>query len=291
MYRCREPDCGEELSDPGSMWRHYQEWHNNETNVFVCPYTSCNSIHTTSEHLEEHIETSHRQLPTLPMEPEVICFEGPENAITDGIGRTNENEYFNNDVKDNKNLNFLTKDVTLTECASKDNNKKVQDLPEKSYFPKNENLLITKENFLIKYESISKNNDVQMEHNHENNLLFINGDVSVSKNVKNDNFKKQKDDDNFDKAFQIETFDIVEDHLTEVSNNCSEDEEYTPKKQRMSRYKQESYKCDVAGCGKMYKYISHYRHHQDSHKFSSNAISAKMQKPKQKKATTVSFFL
>lgn len=233
-FRCREPDCGEELSDPGSMWRHYQEWHNNETNVFICPYTSCNSVQKTSDNLEEHIEACHRQPPTLPTEPEVICFEG--------IAR-NEAEYFDADDKNHqiKEMFHFNEYKDEKSCSS---------------FPKNEDLLITQENFLIKCD----------DNQPEGQMMF---DEVHSKSD-----QKQK----------------VEEQVDE-GNNCSEDEEYTPKKQRMSRFKQEVYKCSVSGCGKTYKYISHYRHHQDSHKLTSVAGVKAHQKPKQRKASTVSFFL
>ena len=84
----------------------------------------------------------------------------------------------------------------------------------------------------------------------------------------------------------------VKDTTMEANSNCSDDEEYTPKKQRMSKFKQEPYKCEVNGCGKIYRYISHYRHHQDSHKLVTSAINviSKSPKPKQGKPNTVSFY-
>lgn len=84
----------------------------------------------------------------------------------------------------------------------------------------------------------------------------------------------------------------LDDISVKKNTHSSNDEEYTPKKQRMSRYKQETYKCEVSGCGKIYKYISHYRHHQDSHKLMTNTdnMNPKSPKLKQGKASTVSFY-
>ncbi|CAD6208062.1 GSCOCG00010336001-RA-CDS [Cotesia congregata] len=102
-FICREPGCGKELSDPGTMWRHYQEYHSNETtNIFICPYTSCGgSIHTSSVNLEQHIENSHRHTPALiPTEPEIICFEGPGSTTS-----TTGNHIVDDDDDDDETLN------------------------------------------------------------------------------------------------------------------------------------------------------------------------------------------
>ncbi|XP_012279606.1 uncharacterized protein LOC105699310 isoform X2 [Orussus abietinus] len=331
-FICREPGCGEELSDPGSMWRHYQEWHNNETSVFSCPYTSCNSVHATSDSLEEHIESCHRQPTLLPMEPEIICFEGSENVIDEDGNQSSEAGYFDgkgesrgqkmedSDRNPDDGSNRSDSKVCHDEDFSLDRknvgaNSKVKDYSQNidtsnrinDKFPKNEDLLITKENFLIKYEARPSqcNDTLQIDDSQEkNNIVFVSGDVTITKNIKNEasnleqrNQEHRLDLGNLGKIFRS-GFDgappKTEEGNGETNSNCSEDEEYTPKKQRMSRYKQEPYKCEINGCGKMYKYISHYRHHQESHKITANVASVNLLKtarPKQGKASTVSFFL
>ncbi|XP_014484338.1 PREDICTED: uncharacterized protein LOC106749426 isoform X2 [Dinoponera quadriceps] len=334
-FICREPGCGEELSDPGSMWRHYQEWHNNETSVYACPYTNCSSVHPTSSKLEEHIEGCHRQLSTLPMEPEIICFEAPENIVDEeGAQKTDDGcydklpgeifivtkDYGNNEeschVRNDGKLPTKSAPATTEFCHEQNQTTAVTNSEEYSNseslnginkFSKNEDILIIKDNFLRKYEAgAAKCEDIiQVECSQDKNVLYISGDLTITKNTKADicnlNLRKQEhkvDLGNFERVFRSalerETSKIEEVPL-EINSNCSDDEEYTPKKQRMSRYKQETYKCDVNGCGKKYKYISHYRHHQDSHKLVTNTISSntakQMPKVKQIKSSTVSFFI
>lgn len=184
---CREPGCGEELSDPGSMWRHYQRWHN-EANVFVCPYTSCSSTHMSSEYLKEHIEICHRQPPSLSTEPEIICFvEGTENANEDDVTQNSEERYFQ--TKDHHhsvdnlasgkseyslrhNCYSIQDEQIERRVATKAQKKEDYSLEGKKFkeqisycneslnrvcskLPQNEDLLITKENFLMKYEARS----------------------------------------------------------------------------------------------------------------------------------------
>ncbi|CAL7933447.1 unnamed protein product [Xylocopa violacea] len=328
-FICREPGCGEELSDPGSMWRHYQEWHNNETNAFICPFTNCGSLHTTSTTLEEHIENCHRQPPTLPTEPEVICFEDPENAVAEEVVQSTEecyekrtNETFAIKVHqydDNNEQNIprsdsiqqqnkqVPHDQNTTVDSSKDYSPTKECLNEAGTFPMNENLIPSTENFLSKYEgNANKCSELQIEHSQEKtNVVYVNGDITITKNTKNDicsiNAKNQEhrvELDNLERIFRNDHDCEVpknEETNTETNSNCSDDEEYTPKKQRMSRYKQEIYKCFVNGCGRKYKYISHYRHHQDSHKLTTNTLSSNSNKSivklKQGKAPAVSFFL
>lgn len=339
FHSCREPGCGEELDDPGSMWRHYQEWHNNETNVFVCPYTSCSSVHATSGNLEEHIESSHRQQPTIPTEPEIICFEGADNVMEDNVSRVSDsengfeseqnviteiadsgvmiqNEYSRrNDSMDLKQVDYGMKEdnviissqthqnedypmeqsklraALIQEDYSKNNDNSAK-------IPKNKDLLITKENFLVTYESrspvCSSDNVVIDSSVNGNNVVYINNDVSLTRTT---NQEHRIEMGNMEKVFR-NSFEQdttkMENHSNGLKNNCSSnDEEYTPKKQRMSRSKQEPYKCEINGCGKTYKYISHYRHHQDSHKLAANIMnnSSKSAKPKLGKATTISFFM
>jgi hypothetical protein len=326
------------------MWRHYQEWHNNETNVFVCPYTSCSSVHATSEILEDHIESSHRQLPTISTEPEIIYFEGPDNTIEEDITRVNEdgcgfdnvrntvkeaadngvvrkNEYFLKNetlsIKQNKynikeekrivsnnaqqNNDYTMEQSKLRAALSYDdystNNETLNRVGAK--FPKNKDLLITKESFFVKYEArspICNSENVQTDTCQDgNSTIFISSDVSLTKSPHQEH---RIELGNLEKVFRngLERDTIkLEEVTNEVKSNCSDDEEYTPKKQRMSRCKQEPYKCEINGCGKTYKYISHYRHHQDSHKLISNPItptnSTKSPKAKVGKATTVSFFM
>lgn len=332
-FICREPGCGEELSDPGSMWRHYQEWHNNETNVFACPYTNCGSLHTTSSNLEEHIESCHRQPPTLPMEPEIICFEGPENAIDEeGMQKTDEGCYeklpsenfilkeeygsneeschIRNETKIQTKNEFCheqNKITVLTKSEEYSNNESLNGI---NKFSKDENLLIIKDNFLRKYDTVTPKCEeiLQVECTQDkNNIVYINGDITITKNMKtevlfsNVNLRNQEhriDLGNLERVFRNgfeRENSKLEDGSIETNSNCSDDEEYTPKKQRMSRYKQETYKCDINGCGKKYKYISHYRHHQDSHKLVTNTINSntgkQLLKVKQGKASTVSFFI
>lgn len=332
-FICREPGCGEELSDPGSMWRHYQEWHNSETNVFACPYTNCGSVHTTSCNLEEHIESCHRQPPTLPTEPEIICFEGPDNAIEEDTTQNSEdgnydkkrNENFSLNVTDYNNkgdgFNRHNSTISQTKDFCHDQNNITASSKNEEYsmnneclnrtnkFPKNKDLLITKENFLIKYDTApSKTGEIIPVENSQdkNNVVYINGDVTITKNIKgevnNINLQNQEhriDLGNLERVFRNgleQENSKIEDSVIETNSNCSDDEEYMPKKQRMSRYKQEIYKCDFIGCGKKYKYLSHYRHHQDSHKLITNSPSTNTNKciPKMKqqgRASTISFFL
>lgn len=312
------------------MWRHYQEWHNNETNVFICPYTNCGSLHTTSISLEEHIENCHRQPPTLPTEPEVICFEDPENVMDEEIVQSTEecyekraNEAFGMKVcqyDDNNEQNLLRGDNvqqqkneiphdpnTNNDSSKEDYSSTSESLNEAGTFPINENLILNTENFLSKYENnTNKCTELQTEHSQEKtNVVYVNGDITITKNTKNEicsinprNQEHRIELDNLERIFRNELdHDIpkTEEITIETNSNCSDDEEYTPKKQRMSRYKQEIYKCAVNGCGRKYKYISHYRHHQDSHKLANNTISSNSNKSilklKQGKASTVSFFL
>ncbi|XP_046748510.1 zinc finger protein GLI4-like [Diprion similis] len=349
-FICREPGCGEELSDPGSMWRHYQEWHNNETHVFACPYTSCNSLHTTSNNLEEHIDSCHRQLSTLPIEPEIICLEGPEGMVDDEISK-NEEEVCNNSMKGDaqnvngqQNIEFTLENISVSTNATQnreesmplecDENLKYNtsfnkykspvkklDFPIKlgefscrtessfqddSKFFKSEELSMAEENFLTKYDTFTSNaDDVSDAGNSlDKNVVFVSKEVTITKNSKSDISSVQPysqchriDLGNLEKVFRSGfecDSQTIEESITETNSNCSEDEEYMPKKQRMSRNKQESYKCEVSGCGKMYKYISHYRHHQDSHKLAINTNSmkpTKPPKPRSGRASTVSFFL
>lgn len=344
------------MSDPGSMWRHYQECHNNETNGFVCPYTSCGSVHSTADNLEDHIESCHRQPPTLPIEPEIICFEGVENSIDDDANQNDEDCYFDGESKSQQsksesstsigngyalssNNDYLpTKDdytskedrpnrgergnyrsdeftqersKITTGTAKNDDYYKSNDTASRinSKTEKNDGVSIVHEDFVIKYDSCfsqCSSDILHIDGNDEKSggVLYLNGDVTITKNLKlevtNQTGQEHRIDlGNLEKVFRSgferDSPTIESSSNVERSGNCLEDEEYTPKKQRMSRYKQEPYKCDVTGCGKMYKYISHYRHHQDSHKLVINTVNTKLAKslgrPKQGKASTVSFFL
>nr|XP_012224831.1 PREDICTED: transcription factor IIIA-like [Linepithema humile] len=327
-FICREPGCGEELSDPGSMWRHYQEWHNNETNVFACPYTNCGSLHATSSNLEDHIESCHRQPPTLPMEPEIICFEGPENAISEEVmqktdegcyeqlpsenftlkeeyGSKDESCHIKTEIKIQTKSEFCHENKIAVAANSEEySNESLNGI---NKFPKSEEFII-KDNFLRKYDGgAAKCEEIlQVECSQDkSNVVYINGDVTITKNMKTEmcnlNLRNQEhriDLGNLERVFRSgleNSSKSIEDSSIETNSNCSDDEEYTPKKQRMSRYKQDTYKCDINGCGKKYKYISHYRHHQDSHKLVTNTINSntgkQMPKVKQGRASTVSFFI
>lgn len=319
------------MSDPGSMWRHYQEWHNNETNVFICPYTNCGSLHTTSTNLEEHIESCHRQLPTLPTEPEVICFEDTENAMDEEIVQSTEecyekrsNETFaikGHQYDDNKeqiilrnsNMQQQKKEVHDQGVPNDNSNKEdysstTESLIESGGFAMTENLILNTENFLSKYDGNTNkcSTELQVEHSQEKiNVVYVDGDITITKNSKHElynmNSRNQEHRIELDNLERIFRSDLDcdtsrnEENTMETNSNCSDDEEYTPKKQRMSRYKQEIYKCAINGCGRKYKYISHYRHHQDSHKLIANTINSHPNKSivklKQGKASTVSFFL
>ena len=317
--------------------------------MFICPYTRCGSVHESSEFLQEHIESCHRQQPRIPTEPEVICYEGPDNVIEDNINRisddgnsfdnlrSNIREAADNGVTEtnecsprNETLTirpgeYNTKDESrnvsttvdhkvdynleyskLRAALCHDNYSKNNDAISRigTKFPKNKAILITKENFFVKYEARSptctSNESVQIDSSQDpNNTVFINNDISLTKNL---NQEHRIELGNLEKAFRsgFEQNSIkAENNTAELKNNCSDDEEYTPKKQRMSRSKQEQqYKCEINGCGKVYKYVSHFRHHQDSHKIIANQMNAnpanntnKQQKAKPGKATTVSFFV
>ncbi|KAK0159370.1 hypothetical protein PV328_010255 [Microctonus aethiopoides] len=331
-FICREPGCGKELSDPGTMWRHYQECHSNETNLFVCPYTSCGSLHGTSENLEEHIESCHRQPPTLPTEPEIICFEGPgSTSIDEDISRNDDEEIIddnddddyiekdkkynrtkksretlrkNNYIVNSKNLSnntnvYTIKDERLMQESCNDNNISANTLSENE---------IIREDFFInnKYDEGGGGGggNICQENDDSTNLSFTTDDTKFVNNdfIIEDTEKKLNEhridlgnlERVFRSGFEGEQTKIESNNIDNNGSVISDDEEYTPKKQRMSRYKQEPYKCEINGCGKMYKYISHYRHHQDSHKVQeSKEINkpTKLIRPKQGKATTVSFFL
>lgn len=325
------------------MWRHYQEWHNNETNVLVCPYTSCGSVHASSEILEEHIESSHRQLPTIPTEPEIICFEGTDNVIEDDISRISadgnsgydgvrgtikeaadsgvvrKNEYAsrnNETIVGEYNVKEENRIVSTKEGYPPEQSKLRAALTHDDYsknnethsrigakFPKNKDLLITKENFYVKYEArspVCTNENVQIDSSSQdgNNTVFVNNDVSLAKTTPSQEHRIELG--NLEKVFRsgFEQDSAKPENTREAksSNNCDQDdEEYTPKKQRMSRSKQEPYRCEVDGCGKTYKYISHFRHHQETHKFITNTMNASLVKTTQKakagKSLIVSFFL
>ncbi|XP_068983806.1 putative uncharacterized protein DDB_G0267716 isoform X2 [Bombus flavifrons] len=293
-FICREPGCGEELSDPGSMWRHYQEWHNNETNVFICPYTNCGSLHTTSINLEEHIENCHRQPSTLPTEPEVICFEDPENAMDEEIVQSTEecyekrtNESFGIKVcqyDDNNEQNLLRSDTaqqqknevshdqnTANDSSKEDYSSISESLNEAGTFSMNENLILNAENFLSKYESnTNKCPELQSEHSQEKiNVVYVNGDITITKNTKNEmcSINSRNQDhrielDNLEKIFRNELDRDIsksEENTMETNSNCSDDEEYTPKKQRMSR-------CKIPGCGAQVSNVTGlWKHYQDNH--------------------------
>lgn len=330
--RCREPGCGKEMSDPGTMWRHYQEFHSNETNVFVCPYTSCGSLHSTSNNLEEHIETSHRQPPTLPTEPEIICFEGPVNSQVDGdedplksaaddeeedleeedTPQNDEEDFLDCERKNNRlikttgtrksnnyiitpkaaqsNERYPSKDVRLTR---NDNDHKItadaKDMDDySSDYLTNSRIEASEEEYLINIYEDTPKADVE-------EVIFS---ESTEEKIQDHRIDLGNLESVFRSGLEGETKKIDSTNNAEgnCNGNCSEDEEYTPKKQRMSRYKQEQlYKCEINGCGKTYKYISHYRHHQDSHKVQENNSINKLSKPTNRqskgKATTVSFFL
>ncbi|KAJ8676009.1 hypothetical protein QAD02_011795 [Eretmocerus hayati] len=346
-FICKEPGCGEEVPDPGSMWRHYQEWHNHETDVFICPYTNCGSPHATSELLEEHIESSHRHLPTIPTEPEIICFEGPDNVIQENISTVNEDtdRYSNiqNEIDEvsndegllddqySRNESFCTKQVNNDFCLNEESkvvstssqqannfnmgqSKLRAALCQESYhkntepvkfctkFPKNKDLLITKENFYDTYDSqtpINISSYMQIDRPcDKNTTVFISDDVSLTKTSTQEHRIELGD---LEKVFRhgLEQDSVqAQESTLRVKNSCLDDEEYTPKKQRMSRNKQDtSYKCQVLGCGKVYKSISHFKHHQDSHKIISqvtntNVGSIKPLKSKMPiKTHTISFFI
>lgn len=308
------------------MWWHYQEWHNNETNVFVCPYTKCGSVHVNNDNLESHIESTHRQLPRVPTEPEIICFEGTDDVMENNQIQRIEDE--RSEVSESTNdyriasSNILREDriKSPTSMSNDDDYPQEQSklraaLSNSDYskietinrigstttntmkFPKNKDLLITKENFLTKYESrspICNNENIQIDNSDDGNTILFNHNVSVT--TKTINQEHQIDLGNMEKVFRngFERDTVKSESTDDSRTNCSDDEEYTPKKQRISRSKQEPYKCDINGCGKTYKNKTNFRHHQDSHKLSSNLINSnttKSQKQKIEKATTISFFV
>ena len=334
------------------MWRHYQERHNHETSGFVCPYTNCGTIYEAADNLVEHIESSHRQPLKLPIEPEIICYEGLDNSIDDETNQNEEDCYFKIDSKNQQlkieSLTSCSNGYSLSsnndytnsdEYSSKDDvlnrsdgtsyhseeysyeRKKITATSKADDYHKsndtatrvtskshqNENVSIIHEDFVIKYDSRSSQyNEMLHDDNDEQstNVLYINGDVTITKNLKIQVTNQQGQEHRIDlgnlekvfrSGFERDSPTIETKSNIEINSSCHDDEEYTPKKQRMSRYKQEAYKCGVDGCGKTYKYISHYRHHQDSHKLVSNTMSTKVQKavnrPKSGKASTVSFFL
>ncbi|KAG7187923.1 hypothetical protein KM043_013887 [Ampulex compressa] len=393
-FICREPGCGEELSDPGSMWRHYQEWHNNETSVYVCPYTNCGSLHATSGALEEHVEGCHRQPPTLPTEPEVICFEGLEDSELQknrkpiyfesskdsDTQKDRKSVYFQNDEDSEplRNRKLICYDGT-EDCQVQKTRKSIyfessedpelQKSRKSTYFQCNEDSKLQKSRKSIYFES-SKESEVQknkkliclkdserqtsrklmcfegldnLELQKNKKLIYFEGseDSELQKNGKLDCFESsepqknkkllcfensedaelqktrnsirfettedsefQKSRKSQDRSTDVEEYPRNEElRITEESflgkdddknedyEVRSEDEEYTPKKQRVSRYKQETYRCEVDGCGKRYRYISHYRHHQDTHKLAAVGCNVTKGRLKLGRASTVSYFL
>lgn len=335
-YSCREPNCGEELPDPGSLWRHYLEWHNNEANTFDCPYTNCGSEYATREMLEEHIESCHRHFSTIPTEPEIICFEGSDQVMVEDIPevtadedgfdnvQNNITEIINSDVvkknefskrneimhvqpdvndgKGKKTIIHVKKEdfcmeqsklrAALTHDDYSKNRENINIVVTK--FQNNKNVIVSKENYYENLLPISCSNSILLDNSQENtnNTIFISSDVSLTKQPTQDH---RIELGNLEKAFRNElerdsTRSKLEENTSETKNDCSDDEEYTPKKQRMSRNKQESYKCEINGCGKTYKYISHFRLHQDSHKTINNTVTInliKPSKPKVGKSTTI----
>lgn len=266
------------------------------------------------------------------MEPEIICFENPDNTVDEEIanktdegcyeklpseafsrkedyGNNDESCHIRNDAKLPTKADFCHEQNKITAVANSEEYSNSESLNDVNKFPKNEDLLIIKDNFLRKYDSSAPKCEeiLQVECSQDkNNVVYISSDLTITKNMKTEicnmnirNKEHRTDLGNFERVFRSdlerENSSTIEDGSLETNSNCSDDEEYTPKKQRMSRYKQETYKCDVNGCGKKYKYISHYRHHQDSHKLAANTISSNTAKPmpkvKQIKSSTVSFFL
>ncbi|XP_008546253.1 putative uncharacterized protein DDB_G0286901 [Microplitis demolitor] len=319
-FICREPGCGKEMSDPGTMWRHYQEYHSNETtNIFICPYTSCGgSIHTSNDNLEQHIESSHRHpLALIPTEPEIICFEGPAST-TSSTTTGNLDDEENNPNDNSKDDEF---EMDKKNIINKSNDGMRKNINYNSnYSPKDNDRLIIQENtdanqydarnicnnsakLYITDDSIFKNNDYDNKDS-EVKLQEHRIDLGNLEKVFRSGFEgnRTKIESSIDSSCLNTTATTTT--ATPAAGNSDDDEEYTPKKQRMSRCKQElPYKCDVNGCGKMYKYISHYRHHQDSHKVQeqtnkeanklvkTNKIKQQHQQQQQGKASTVSFFL
>lgn len=316
------------------MWRHYLEWHNNETSAFICPYTKCGSEHASSEILADHIESSHRRLPKIPTEPEIICFEGSDNVMSgeistagadgnnfDNVG-SNTQEVINNgvvkknefskrnevvnmkqgtyDMKGKKKIihikkeNFCMEQSKLRAALTHDDYSKNRELNRATAkFQNNKNVIVIKENYYDSPSSVCSSDSVQVDSSQDsNNTIYISSDVSLTKHPTQEH---RIELGNLEKAFRNElerdsTPSKPEENTIETKSNCSDDEEYTPKKQRMSRNKQESYKCDINNCGKTYKYVSHFRHHQDSHKSINSTVSInsiKPSKPKPGKNTTI----
>lgn len=94
-------------------------------------------------------------------------------------------------------------------------------------------------------------------------VVFVNDDVTMTKNM---NSTKQISSPSNNQIIDMENLDRIlfsgldcqnmklEDVAINQGTNCSDDEEYTPKKQRMSRYKKETYRCEVESCGKNHNY-------------------------------------
>lgn len=334
------------MPDPGTMWRHYQECHNNETNAFVCPYTSCGSHHNTSDNLTEHIENCHRQPPALPTEPEIICFEvpasvtnidddddTPRTTVNDddcgGAGEQDEQNDHNDACQQNdidkinidndtnrfiksstrKNINITNKNLTTNHDDIYEDERLIKtNICDKNITTNNRDNNIddysSNTEYITSSHKIDNNHDATFYHNniYDDNIGHKNNDDNDSLMIDNNDKTKMQDHridlGNLESVFRsglegdVKKIEVNND----ASGNCSDDEEYTPKKQRMSRFKKEEqpYKCDINGCGKMYKYISHYRHHQDSHKIQETITKQLPKSPNNKtksKASTVSFFL
>lgn len=259
------------------MWRHYQEWHSNEASVHVCPYSTCGTVHATADNLEDHIESCHRHLPAMTAEPEVICYEGSTPSehcldMDDNVSRSSE---------DMSNGLQVIRRAQQTE------------------FPKNKDLLITEENFLAKsYDSCQED-----EQPPPPKIIFLNNDVTITKQINSHSQEHRIDLVNLEKAFRsglegepIPKVEVAKSNGSQRGSDGDDNEEYTPKKQRMSRNKLEPYKCTINGCGKTYKYISHFRHHQDTHKLPTGTCNDSEEndvdkdKPKPK-SLTISFFM
>lgn len=218
----------------------------------------------------------------MTTEPEVICYEGntpSEHCL---------------DVDDN--VSRSSEDVP--------NSLQVIRRAQQTEFPKNKDLLITEENFLAKsYDSCQEDIDEQRSQPPPPKIIFLNNDVTITKQINNHSQEHRIDLVNLEKAFRsglegdyIPKVEVAKSNGSSRDSEGDDNEEYTPKKQRMSRNKLEPYKCTISGCGKTYKYISHFRHHQDTHKLSTGTCNNPEENDNDKdkskpKSLTISFFM
>ncbi|KAL7303218.1 hypothetical protein TKK_0004419 [Trichogramma kaykai] len=288
-FFCKEPGCGAELPDPGEMWAHYQEWHKDDSNS---PFTRNTTEQANNcQEDKKHIDSFHEKPSNSLAKSEIIYFELSDGIKKENFTKINNGDTFFNSVqstidetvekamvKQNEYVsNHVTTAIKPNEYAIIKGNKisSIQNISQEdnkylsckdkfskvhSEFPKHKEIVITKNNFLVKFEPISSlGSDLNLikDSKTDCNSVIVNNDVPLKKES---NHAHKIDFENLEDAFKrgLEDDNIKLIQSTSKNEN-SDNEEYTPKKQRMSRSKQEPLKTEADGCENAYKYVPHFK--------------------------------